>query len=266
MFYLLENALALKKRWRAGEVTCGIWMDLVDPCVAELLGGLGYDWTLIDSEHGPIDISTLQTMLIGLKPSKTVPIVRVPWNDQVVIKRTLDVGAMGLVVPLVRTAQDVRDAVSYAKYPPQGIRGCAPRRASDYGRAYGEYLQYANEATIVIVQIEHIDAVRNLDEILAVPGLDAIFVGPADLSNSMGFVGRIDAPEVQKTMDEVLQKAHKAGVYAGLATSGGVEEMGRWVERGVQFLPVTGDRRLLSLGGASILAGMRQWLDKNEKK
>jgi len=265
MFDLLENALNLKRRMRAGEVTCGIWMDLVDPCVAELIGGLGYDWTLIDSEHGPIDISTLQTMLIGLKGSKTVPIVRVPWNDQVVIKRTLDVGAMGLVVPLVRTAQDVRDAISYSRYPPQGIRGCAPRRASDYGRHYKEYLQYANEAIIVIVQIEHIEAVRNLDEILAVPDLDGIFVGPADLSNSMGFVGRPDAPEVQQVMDEVLQKAHRAGVYAGLATSGGVEDMGRWVERGVQFLPVTGDRRLLSTAGSAILAGMRQWLETHGK-
>jgi len=265
MFDLIENALNLKRRMRAGEVTCGCWMDLVDPCVAELLGSLGFDWFLIDSEHGPIDISTLQTMLIGTKGSKTVPIVRVPWNDQVVIKRTLDVGAMGLVVPLVRTAQDVRDALSYAKYPPAGIRGCAPRRASDYGRYYKEYLQYANEAVIVIVQIEHIEAYQNLDEILAVPGLDAIFVGPADLSNSMGHVGRPEAPEMQKVFDDILQRAHKAGVYAGFATSGGVEDMGRWVERGVQFLPVTGDRRLLSLGGSAILGGMRQWLDKRGK-
>jgi 2-keto-3-deoxy-L-rhamnonate aldolase RhmA len=260
MLSLIENALALKRRMRAGEVVLGAWMDLVDPCVAELMAGIGFDWILIDSEHGPIDISTLQTMLIGMKGSPTVPIVRVPWNDQVVIKRTLDVGAMGLVVPLVRTAQDVRDAISYAKYPPQGVRGCAPRRPSDYGRKYHEYLEHANDAVIVIVQIEHAEAVKNLDEILRVPDLDGIFVGPADLSNSLGYVGRPDAPEVQAVIDQVLQKAHAAGVCAGVAVGGSVADLACWIERGVQFLPVGGDRRFINTMGAQMLAGVLDYL------
>jgi len=184
----------------------------------------------------------------------------VPWNDQVVIKRTLDVGAMGLVVPLVRTAQEVRDAISYAKYPPVGIRGCAPRRAADYGRQRDEYLAKANDAVIVIVQIEHIEAVKNLDAILTVPDLDGILVGPADLSNSMGYVGNPEAPEVQRTIDHVVERAHAAGVCAGVAVAGSVEQISRWVDRGVQFLPVGSDRWFMNAMANLQLKGLRQYV------
>lgn len=259
----IDDSLALKRRMRAGEVLLGSWIDLVDPCACEIMADIGFDWFLIDTEQGPIDIGTLQTMLIAMRGSSTVPLVRVPWNDQVVIKRTLDVGAMGIIVPLVRTAQDVRDAISYARYPPAGVRGCSPRRASDYFRNIDDYLAKANDGIIVIVQIEHIDAVQNLDEILAVPDLDGIFIGPADLSNSMGFFNQPQAPEVQATIAEVIRKGNAAGVCVGLAAGGTIEQLGSWAERGVQFLPVGSDRRFMMNTAMQVLGGVKKYVAKH---
>jgi 2-keto-3-deoxy-L-rhamnonate aldolase RhmA len=259
----IDHSLEFKRRMRAGEVLLGSWVDLVDQCACEIMAGIGFDWFLIDTEHGPIDISTLQSMLIGMRGSSTVPLVRVPWNDQVVIKRTLDVGAMGIIVPLVRTAQDVRDAISYAKYPPAGVRGCSPRRASDYFRDIDNYLAKANDGIIVVVQIEHIDAVNNLDEILAVPDLDGIFIGPADLSNSMGFFNQPQATEVTRVIEEVIRKGNEAGVCVGLAVGGTVEQLGSWPARGVQLLPVGGDRRFMMNTAMDVLSGVKKYLQEH---
>jgi len=259
----IDRSLEFKQRMRNGEVLYGSWIDLVDPCACEIMSELGFDWFLIDTEHGPIDIGTLQNMLIAMRGSSTVPIVRVPWNDQVVIKRTLDVGAMGIVVPLVRTAQDVRDAVSYTKYPSAGVRGCSPRRASSYFLDIQNYLEKANDGIIVIVQIEHIEAVQNLDEILAVPGLDGIFVGPADLSNSMGYFNNPGAPEVQETIAEVIRKGNEAGVCVGVAVGGSIEQIGSWAAKGVQLLPVGGDRRFMMNAATQILDGVKGYVTEH---
>jgi len=256
----IDHSLEFKQRMRAGEILLGSWIDLVDPCACEIMAQVGFDWFLIDTEHGPIDISTLQNMLIAMRGSSTVPIVRVPWNDQVAIKRTLDVGAMGIIVPLVRTAQDVRDAISYCRYPPAGVRGCSPRRASNYFLDIDNYLAKANDGIIVIVQIEHIEAVKNLDEILAVPDLDGIFIGPADLSNSMGYFNQPGAPEVQETIVEVIRKGNEAGVCVGLAVGGTVEQIGSWAGKGVQLIPTGGDRRFMMNAAMQILGGVKEYV------
>jgi len=254
----IQHSLALKRRMHAGELVCGATMDLVDPCVAEIMGGMGFDWILIDTEHGPIDISTLQTMLIGLKGSPSVPIIRVPWNDQVVIKRSLDVGAMGLVIPLVRTAQDVRDAISYAKYPPEGIRGCSPRRPSDYGRKWNDYVMNANAGIIVIAQIEHVDAVQNIDEILAVPDLDGIVIGPVDLSNSMGYFNKPSAPEVQRVVEEIVRKSAAAKVCVGVFGGGNLKDIAHRIDLGARFVPVGGDRSFIMGMGTQMLKSVQE--------
>src|SRR5206468_751155 len=162
---------------------------------------------------------TVQGHLMATKGSEAVGLVRVAWNDPVLIKPVLDIGAAGVIVPFVRTAEEARLAVAACRYPPQGIRGYGPRRPTNYGRLGGpEYCQMANDAVLVHVQIEHADAVRNLDEILAVPGIFAVIIGPNDLAASLGYTGQSRHPEVLKIIDVVIAKAAKARIPVGLGS------------------------------------------------
>jgi len=162
------------------------------------------------------------------------------------IKRVLDIGADGIIVPMIRTAEDVRLAVAASRYPPEGIRGFGPLRPSDYGRIGAqEFCQHSNENIITIVQIENADAVRNIDEILAVPGLSSIAFGPNDLANSMGYRGQPGHPEVVKTMEKVIGRAQQAGVPVGISTGSNVDELCAWVDRGIQWLATSGDVMLM---------------------
>jgi 2-keto-3-deoxy-L-rhamnonate aldolase RhmA len=157
-------------------------------------------------------------------------------------KPVLDIGADGVIVPLVRTADDVRRAVAACRYPPDGLRGFGPRRASGYGRLSGpDYCRLANETVICVVQIEHIDAVNNLDEILAVPGLTSIVLGPNDLAGSMGHMGQPTHPEVLAAMEHVVAKTRQTNVWASVSVGGGPDDFAGWVRRGVQWIGISGD-------------------------
>src|SRR5713226_4003575 len=167
----MENANKFRDKIDRGQVCIGTIITCTDPAITEALCSVS-DFVWIDTEHNALSLETVQAHLMATKGTDTACLVRVPWNDPVLIKPVLDIGADGVIVPLVRTADDVRRAVAACRYPPLGIRGYGPRRPSDYGRHGGpEFCKAANEAIIVIVQIEHIDAVNNIDEILAVPGL-----------------------------------------------------------------------------------------------
>ena len=165
-----ERALDLKRRLREGATALGAWLSITDPVVAEIMAGAGFDYILIDTEHAPWSLESLQTALLAFRGVPTVPIVRVPWNDQVHVKQALDVGADGVLAPMVRSAAEARALVAAAKYPPDGIRGFGPRRASDYGRNIDAYVAGANAATIVIPQIEDVGAAEAVEEILDVSG------------------------------------------------------------------------------------------------
>ncbi len=172
------RGMALKERLKAGAVAYGAWLSIADPVVAEIMAGAGLDYVMIDTEHAPWSLERLQTALMAFRGVETVPIVRVPWNDQVHVKQALDVGAEGILAPMVRTTAEASALVAACRYPPDGIRGFGPRRASDYGRDIEGYMALANRSTIVIPQIEDVRTVDEIEAILDLPGVDALCIGP----------------------------------------------------------------------------------------
>ncbi len=194
----------------------GIWSSLCSPVAAELLAGAGYDWILFDTEHSPIDIEGVLPLLQAAAAHQTHPIVRVAWNDKVLIKRALDIGAQSLLLPFVQNATEAAEAVAAAKYPPTGIRGLAgATRASNFGRIT-DYATTANDEICVVVQIETLEAYENIEEIAAVPGVDALFIGPSDFSASLGHTGNILHPDVQEYLRAAPGKINAAGKPAGI--------------------------------------------------
>ncbi len=196
-----------REKMLRGEVCFGTAITFTDPTITELLAG-DLDFVWIDAEHNALSLESIQLHLMAVKGTQAFPVVRVAWNDPVLIKPVLDIGTPGVVVPLIRTAADVALAVAACRYPPKGIRGFGPRRASRYGRDSGpEYCAAADASIMVNVQIEHAEAVKNLDAILATEGLAGIVIGPNDLAGSMGHPGRPDHPDVQKSIDTVIARA-----------------------------------------------------------
>lgn len=192
---------------------------------------------------------------MATKGSETTPLVRVGWNDPVLIKPVLDIGAAGVIVPMVRTVDDVRRAVAACLYPPEGIRGFGPRRPSQYGRLGGPgFCRAANARVLPIVQIEHIEAVEAIDGILAVPGLAAIALGPNDLAGSMGLMGQPRHPEVLRALDTVIGQARQAGIPVGVGSGDDPDQLADWAARGANWLAMGGDCNLL-LRGAVQAAG-----------
>lgn len=239
----------LKSRLKAGEQTYGVWMSVESPIVTELLSTLGFDWFVFDTEHNPIEIYQVQTLMQAMRGNQTTPLVRVVWNDLVPIKRALDVGAYGVVVPWVNTRQEAEMAVKACRYAPRGLRGCGPRRAAMFD---SEYLKTADEELLVIAQIETKTAVENIDEILSVDGIDVSYIGPADLSASYGHLGNMSHPEVQQAIDRVFDASEEADVATGVHMGAGKTIMDR-VEKGYNFITVGSDLQFFRSGAARIL-------------
>jgi 2-keto-3-deoxy-L-rhamnonate aldolase RhmA len=237
------NPIELKKKWQAGQPSGGMWIRLTDPTVVDLIGDVGFDWVLFDVEHVAFDFQTLQMLFIALKGTNTVPLVRVPWNDFVFIKRVLDMGAAGVLVPHIKTAEDVQKAVAACKYPPLGIRGTGPRRPGRYGRLEQDHIAVANEQTVVWVMIETVEAVQNIDAILAVEGLDGIIFGPVDLATSMGFLGDFEQSQVQEAIEMVITRARQAQIPFG--TGRALDEASEWLDRGARLLIIGDDEKFI---------------------
>ncbi|MFN8009437.1 MAG: aldolase/citrate lyase family protein [Terriglobia bacterium] len=258
----MESNGGFRSKLREGKVCIGTGISFSDPTITEALCGL-LDFVWIDMEHAPLSIETVQAHIMATKGSETTPLVRVPWNDPVLIKPVLDVGAAGVIVPLIRTAEDAQRAVSACRYPPEGIRGYGPRRPSHYSRQGGPaFCKTANEAMILIVQIEHIDAVNHLDEILAVPGVTGIVVGPNDLSGSMGLMGEPRHPNVLKAIDTVIAKARKAGIFVGVAVGDDPDILMEWVDKGMQWLLMGCDFTLLLRAAGQVSRQVRAHQEK----
>jgi len=231
----------LKHALQAGRKTAGAWLQMASPISAEIMARAGFDWLMIDLEHGPGDILTLIAQLQALNGSGVTPMVRAPWNDFVTIKRILDAGVSGVLVPYVNNAEEAQAAVQACKYPPEGVRGVAASpRAAGYGQNSMDYLCYANDEIFVMAAVETPEAVANLDEILQVKGLDGIFIGPMDLATSMGYFGTPARPEVQTVIRSVEDKVLEAGkVLASIASSW--EQAQQQYERGYQMLMLMAD-------------------------
>lgn len=252
-----SRSMTLKNRLTAGETTFGGWLTVANPMIAEIMAGAGLDWVVIDTEHGGFGNEGLQTDLVAFNGSPTVPIVRVPWNDAVMIKQVLDMGADGILIPMVNTPDEARAAVAACKYPPQGTRGFGPRRASDYGRKVDEYVAQANQSLIVIPQIEHVDAVAKIDDILAVPGIDVVCLGPTDLSGSAGVLRQFEHPTVAAAIKTVLTAAQKRKLPACLGVIRPDEETRKWIGLGANFMVTCEDVSTLGTAVAAALAHMR---------
>ncbi|WP_118138001.1 HpcH/HpaI aldolase/citrate lyase family protein [Oceanicella sp. SM1341] len=229
-----------KTRLKAGEVQYGIWAMLCSTAVTEIMGGSAFDWVLIDTEHAPNELPGIIDQIRALDTTDTPALVRPAWNDTVLIKRLLDSGAESFIIPFVQTAEEARAAVAATRYPPQGVRGVAGvSRNAGYGRV-ATYLQEAADHIAVVVQIESREAMANLEEILAVEGVDAIFVGPADLAASMGHLGNPGHPEVQAAIAEIAERVKAANGRMGIFT-GGAEDAARAAALGYHFMSVGAD-------------------------
>ena len=247
---------------RAGKPAIGGWMTLASPLASELLAHAGFDFLVVDTEHSPTDTETVVQMLQAMKGQPVSPMVRVVWNDIGLIKRALDSGAHGVVVPMVNTVAEARQAVAACRYPPQGVRsvgGARPPLSFGVGRA--EYLAEANREIMLAVQIEHVDAVARADDIAAVDGVDSLFIGPNDLCASMGLppVLEPDVPAFEEALATVLRAADTHGKAAGILVGSLTAGLKR-LRQGFRFVAIGTDAGMITAGAQAIVQGVRQTL------
>ncbi len=237
----------VKRKLKDGQTSFGTWLNIPSPFSAERCAKSGLDWLIIDMEHNPISIETAAAMIMAVNPTDTAPLVRIPWNHPEHIKRVLDAGAWGVLVPMVCSKEEAEQAVQAAKYNPAGFRSNGGGR---YGISFNadrnEYTSKANEQIIVAVQIEHIDAVNRVDEIMSVDGIDICFIGPNDLMTSMGMIGKMDmeAPAVKKALKSVVETARKYGITPGIHV-GNVADAARRAEEGFRFIAISTELNLM---------------------
>lgn len=250
----------VKRRLKAGKPALGVNLNVMNPDVIREVSNSGFDWALYDTEHGPWSIEMVNDMIQRTGGSAASAIIRVVWDDRNAIKRALDTGAFGIIVPWVTSREMGEEAVQYSMYPPRGVRGCGPgRAASAWGLSTEEYIDIANEELLVAVQIEREEAVDHVEEIVSVEGVDATWIGPADLSLSMGLKVK-DAhshPKVLAAMERVVDACDHAGVAPGIAAGGEASYINELIERGFRFILVQGDLGLLKLGCDEYLKGIK---------
>lgn len=239
-----------------GHPPIGTWIMSASPLVAEAMGCAGFDWGVIDMEHSPLDLGDVVSLLQAVASTKMLPVVRVPWNDAVVVKRVLDAGATTLMFPMVQSAAEAERAVAATRYPPAGSRGVAGlSRASRYGSA-GNYLKLADEQLGVIVQLETPQAIAQLEAIAAVAGVTALFVGPADLSAALGHIGELTHPAVMDLMTQAVNRSKALGMAIG--TAGGTpEQVAQYRALGFDFCAVGSDLGLMMRGAQAALTALR---------
>lgn len=232
---------AVRRRLRAREALFGPFMKTSDPAFVEAAGWAGADFVILDMEHGPVSVESMQNNVRAAQVAGTLPIIRVPQVSEEAIGKALDIGAAGVQIPQIRSAQQAREAVQYAKFYPQGQRGvCRFVRAAHYSaQERFEYFAHANE-TLVILQIEGQEAIDCLDTILEVEGVDIVFIGPYDLSQSLGIPGQIDDERVTERMRQIAGAARKKGIAAGTFTDT-AEAMRRWKQAGLQYISYSVD-------------------------
>jgi 4-hydroxy-2-oxoheptanedioate aldolase len=242
---------AFKHAIAEGKLQIGLWSSLCSNIAAEIVSDSGFDWLLLDTEHSPNEIPGLLSQLQAVELGTATPIIRPAWNDAVLAKRCLDIGAQTLLFPYVQNAAEAKAAVASTRYPPQGMRGVSvAARASRYGRVQG-YLGKANSEICVLVQVETREAMNELEAIAAVEGVDGVFIGPSDLAASLGHLGNPAHPEVQAAIKDAVTRLKKVGKPAGILT--GVEdEVRRYIEWGYLFVAVGSDVGVLASNTAAL--------------
>jgi len=230
------NKQHLKERLKSGEVVFGTWNIIPSPSLVEAIGYSGLDFIVIDAEHGPINMETAENLIRAAEVSGMIPIIRVPNNEPHIILRALDIGAHGVQVPHVSTKKEAESVVKYSKYHPKGIRGLSPfTRAGKYGIEAEGHVNRANENTMVIINIEGTKGIRNLQEITDVPDIDVIFIGPYDLSQSLGKPGQVNNPEVIKSIQNSVKLIKDKGLSCG-SFAKDMKYLEILIECGIQYI------------------------------
>ncbi len=259
----------LKERLRQGLPVLGYWVSLSSAAVVEVLAEAGapagLDWLMLDTEHSPAEGETVEHMIRAMKGTPVVPLVRVAGNDAVLIKKALDRGALGILVPLVGTPDQAREAVAASRYPPDGIRGVAGTRANRYGADLPRYFAGWNRQVLVACQIETRQALEQVEEIAAVPGVDVLFIGPNDLSAALGCFRLFDHPTFVQAVERILGAARERGLVAGYMTSGAEEALIR-IAQGFRFIALGSDARLLAGAVTTTYEAVRRGLAARERE
>ena len=250
----------LKVALKQGKITFGAGVTIGHPDIAEILALAGYDWIFFDCEHSPMNEADVQRGLQAIRFSKAVPLVRVAWNDMVMIKKMLDVGVYGIIVPWINTKEDALRAVQAMRYPPEGIRGFGPRRAS---MGDPEYVSTANRELFLGIQIETQTGVDNLDDILTVEGIDATLIGPNDLTNSLGVFGQWDHPKYTSAVRTILETSIKHGVTPGVLAP---FEWQKRLREGFRMILMPPDFMLLQQASADALREARSFAEGLSKE
>ena len=246
-----------KQKLKSGEVALGAWNMIPHPNVAEIMAGEAFDWICVDMEHTAHDFQTLENIARAVKGSGKDLLVRLPSCDDVAAKKALDCGADGIIVPCVCTKAEAERAVAIANYPPEGMRGVSLARCTDFGRNFQGYFKAHNEKVIVVIMLEHISAVQNIDEILSVPGIDATFIGPYDLSSSMNLAGQLDHPDVLAAQKTLLDACIQHGVPPGFhIVPNDPPQVAKRIEMGFCFIALGLDTGFIIEGCRAMLAGV----------
>jgi 2-keto-3-deoxy-L-rhamnonate aldolase RhmA len=257
---MFERSIRLKERLAEGKTAIGAWITISSPAASEILGGVGFDWLVIDAEHAPFTLEGIERSLTALSGSKAVPIVLAPRNDEFTIGQVLDLGAEGVLVPGVRSPEEAQRAVAACKYPPEGVRGFGPRRASHYLRDADQYIETANSGVLIAIEIEHIEAIERLPQILAVPGIDLVFIEPMDLSASLGLLGKLGHPLVIEAIERGIDEAKRAGTPLCLLERDNPRIPQQLALRGCTVIRAGTDHLLLRDSASEILDLFRQHL------
>ena len=249
----------LKERLQNQEKLIGTEVDLCDSCISELVAKIGFDFIWIDTEHEAMDYHMVLEHIIAVHSGGTSSLVRIPWNEPYLAKRILEMGPDGIIFPMVNTAAEAKKAIDSCLYPPLGTRGFGPKRACGYAiNSISEYIETAPDLTCRFIQIEHVEGVRNLDEILRVPYLDGIVIGPCDLSGSIGKLNDIYCEENLNLIDTIIKKCCANRIPVGVAIGDVSEDVCHfWFDRGVQFISGSNDMLILMSAEKKIYDTMR---------
>ena len=247
----------LRTLWSQDRAAVNGWLAVPDSFSAEVMAHQGWDTLTIDMQHGVVDYQRMVTMLQAISTTPTVPVVRVPWLEPGIVMQTLDAGAYGVICPMINTREEAQRLVAYTHYAPLGTRSFGPVRATMYGGA--DYATEANKTIVAFAMIETAQALDNLDSILSVEGLDAIYIGPSDLALSLGCKPVMDEPEPKaaQAIEHILARARAHGVQAGIHNAGTDAARAR-IAKGFRFVTVSSDARLLAAGSQDVLAAMRK--------
>jgi 4-hydroxy-2-oxoheptanedioate aldolase len=250
-----ENSL--KAIWARGEAVVNGWLSIPSSFSAEVMAHQGFDSLTVDMQHGVIDYQAAVTMLQAISTTPTMPLARVPWNDPAHLMKVLDAGVYGVICPMISTREQAEALVQACKYPPRGFRSWGPVRASLYAGA--DYGDHANAEVVVMPMIETAEALKNLDDILSVPGVDAIYVGPSDLSLALGYKPRLDQTDagVVEAQKKIVATCQKHGVVAGIHNNSAAYAL-RMIEQGYRFVTVASDSRVMAVKAAEEVAAVRQ--------